>query len=42
MSDLDDFLAETHPRLVAEVEALHNGDSVGDSGCLCGEGEFQS
>jgi ketosteroid isomerase-like protein len=26
MSDLDDFLAETHPRLVAEVEALHNGD----------------
>jgi len=26
MSELDDFLAETHPRLVAEVEALHNGD----------------
>jgi ketosteroid isomerase-like protein len=26
MSDLDDFLAETHPRLVAELEALHNGD----------------
>jgi ketosteroid isomerase-like protein len=26
MTDLDDFLAETHPRLVAELEALHNGD----------------
>jgi ketosteroid isomerase-like protein len=26
MSDLDDFLAETHPRLIAELEALHNGD----------------
>jgi ketosteroid isomerase-like protein len=26
MSDLDEFLAETYPRLVAELEALHNGD----------------
>ena len=26
MSDLDDFLAQTHPRLVAELQALHNGD----------------
>jgi ketosteroid isomerase-like protein len=26
MSDLDDFLAETHPRLVAELQALHDGD----------------
>jgi ketosteroid isomerase-like protein len=26
MSDLDDFLAETHPRLIAELQALHNGD----------------
>jgi ketosteroid isomerase-like protein len=26
MSDLDDFLAKTHPRLIAELEALHNGD----------------
>jgi ketosteroid isomerase-like protein len=26
MSDVDDFLAETHPRLIAELEALHNGD----------------
>ena len=26
MTDLDDFLAEIHPRLVAELGALHNGD----------------
>jgi hypothetical protein len=26
VSDLDDFLAETRPRLVAELEALHDGD----------------
>jgi ketosteroid isomerase-like protein len=26
MSDLDEFLAETHPRLIAELQALHNGD----------------
>jgi ketosteroid isomerase-like protein len=26
MSDLDDFVAETHPRLIAELQALHNGD----------------
>jgi len=26
MSDVDDFLAEIHPRLVAELQALHNGD----------------
>ena len=26
MSDLDDFLAQTHPRLIAELQALHNGD----------------
>ncbi len=26
MSDLDDFLAETRPRLVAELQALHDGD----------------
>ena len=26
MTDVDDFLAETHPRLVAELQALHNGD----------------
>lgn len=26
MSELDEFLAETHPRLIAELEALHNGD----------------
>jgi len=26
MSDLDDFVAETHPRLIAELRALHNGD----------------
>jgi ketosteroid isomerase-like protein len=26
MSEVDDFLAEIHPRLVAEAQALHNGD----------------
>ncbi len=26
MSDVEDFLAEIHPRLVAELRALHNGD----------------
>jgi ketosteroid isomerase-like protein len=26
MSDLDAFLTETHPRLIAELRALHNGD----------------
>ena len=26
MSEVDDFLAEIHPRLVAELRALHNGD----------------
>jgi hypothetical protein len=26
MSDVDDFLAEIHPRLVQELQALHNGD----------------
>jgi ketosteroid isomerase-like protein len=26
MSELDEFLAETRPRLIAELEALHNGD----------------
>jgi hypothetical protein len=26
MSDVDDFLAEIHPRLVTELQALHNGD----------------
>ena len=26
MTDVDDFLAEIHPRLVAELQALHNGD----------------
>jgi ketosteroid isomerase-like protein len=26
MSDLDDFVAETHPRLIAGLQALHNGD----------------
>jgi ketosteroid isomerase-like protein len=26
LSDVDDFLAEIHPRLVAELQALHNGD----------------
>jgi ketosteroid isomerase-like protein len=26
MSDVDDFVAEIHPRLVAELKALHNGD----------------
>jgi ketosteroid isomerase-like protein len=26
MSDVDDFVAEMHPRLVAELQALHNGD----------------
>jgi hypothetical protein len=26
MSDRDDFVAETHSRLVAELQALHNGD----------------
>jgi hypothetical protein len=25
-SDVDDLLAEIHPRLVAELRALHNGD----------------
>jgi ketosteroid isomerase-like protein len=25
-SDLDAFLGETHPRLIAELQALHNGD----------------
>ena len=26
MTDVDDFVAETHPRLVTELQALHNGD----------------
>lgn len=26
MSDVDDFVAEIHPRLVAELRSLHNGD----------------
>ena len=26
MSEVDDFLAEIHPRLVTELRALHNGD----------------
>jgi hypothetical protein len=26
MSDLDAFLAETHSRLIAELQALHRGD----------------
>ena len=26
MSDLDDFVSETHRRWVAELEAIHNGD----------------
>jgi hypothetical protein len=26
MSDVDEFLAEIHPRLVTELRALHNGD----------------
>jgi ketosteroid isomerase-like protein len=26
MSEVDDFVAEIHPRLVAELQALHNGD----------------
>jgi ketosteroid isomerase-like protein len=26
MSDLDDFVAETHPRLIAGLQALHTGD----------------
>jgi hypothetical protein len=26
MSDLDDFLAQTHPGLIAGLQALHNGD----------------
>jgi ketosteroid isomerase-like protein len=26
MSDVDDFLAEIHPPLMAELQALHNGD----------------
>ena len=26
MSDVDVFIAEIHPRLVAELQALHNGD----------------
>jgi ketosteroid isomerase-like protein len=26
MSELDAFLAETYPRLIAELQALHNGD----------------
>lgn len=26
MTDVDDFLAEIHPRLVGELQALHNGD----------------
>jgi ketosteroid isomerase-like protein len=26
MTDVDDFLAELHPRLVTELQALHNGD----------------
>ena len=26
MTDVDDFLAEIHPRLVAELRVLHNGD----------------
>jgi len=26
MSDVDDFVAEIHPRLVTELQALHNGD----------------
>ena len=26
MSDLDDFVAETHPRVIEELRAVHNGD----------------
>ena len=26
MSDVDDFVTEIHPRLVTELQALHNGD----------------
>jgi ketosteroid isomerase-like protein len=26
MSDVDDFVAEIHPQLVTELQALHNGD----------------
>jgi ketosteroid isomerase-like protein len=26
MTDVDDFVAEIHPRLVIELQALHNGD----------------
>jgi ketosteroid isomerase-like protein len=26
MSDVDDFVAEIHPRMVTELQALHNGD----------------
>jgi ketosteroid isomerase-like protein len=26
MTDVDDFVAEIHPRLVTELRALHNGD----------------
>jgi ketosteroid isomerase-like protein len=26
MTDVDDFLAEIHPRLVTELQAIHNGD----------------
>ena len=26
MTDVDDFLAEIHPRLVTELQTLHNGD----------------
>jgi ketosteroid isomerase-like protein len=26
MSEVDDFVAEIHPRLIGELEALHNGD----------------
>ena len=26
MTDVDDFVAEIHPRLVTELQALHNGD----------------
>ena len=26
MSEVDDFLAEIHPRLIGELKAMHNGD----------------
>jgi hypothetical protein len=26
MTDVDDLVAEIHPRLVTELQAIHNGD----------------